>query len=99
MTDPERSGLKRFSDAYFEIESQKSTTLHHHPKPYEELYHIIEGGGKMILGSSTYEVKAGDVIAIKPDVKHKLINIGEGTLKAIVICSPPWNPACVIADE
>lgn len=99
MTSPESNKLNGHSVAIVEIEIGKSTTMHHHPSPYEETYTIIAGIGKIILDGTTYEVKADDVIVINTGVKHKLINTGSEKIKFIVVCSPPWNPDCSITDE
>ena len=51
----------------------KETGGHNH-SGQEEVYIFMKGEGKMIVGSNTYNVKAGDIILI-PDVDfHKVWN-------------------------
>ena len=66
------------------------TLLHKHHKS-EELYHIIEGEGSMVLGDEKINVIPGDTVCILPGVAHKIQNTGEVTLKILCCCSPPYS--------
>lgn len=67
-----------------------STSLHCHHTA-EEIYHIMEGVGVVIVGSEQVDVKAGDTLFIPPETRHKINNNGEKTLKLLCCCSPPYR--------
>ena len=54
----------------------KETSGHNH-SGQEEVYIFMRGTGKMIVGTKTYNVKAGDTILIPDGDFHKVWNLGE----------------------
>ena len=50
-----------------------STTGHKHPGQ-EEVYIFMKGEGKMVVGTNTYNVKAGDIVLIPDGDFHKVWN-------------------------
>lgn len=66
-------------------------TLRHRHLRTEELYHITEGKGCMWLGDCSFEVVPGDTVLIPPGTVHSIENIGEGVLKLLCCCSPPYS--------
>tara|TARA_R100000005_G_C4948251_1_gene169898 strand:+ start:421 stop:792 length:372 start_codon:yes stop_codon:yes gene_type:complete len=54
----------------------KETSGHNH-SGQEEVYIFIRGSGKMVVGTNTYNVKAGDTILIPDGDFHKVWNISE----------------------
>ena len=100
MANLENGGLKGHSVAYVEIEPRKSTQTHYHPNPaFEETYTIIEGTGKMLLDKESFDVGAVTTVVIKSGIDHKVANIGEKTLKMVVVCTPPWSMECGVYKE
>ncbi len=75
-----------------------STREHYHPKA-EEIYYITEGTGRIRIDGETREVKVGDAIAIPPGARHKLWNLGEGTLKLLCCCAPCYENADTVMVE
>ena len=67
-----------------------STLLHRHLQA-EEIYHITEGSGLMILGEDKFEVTVGDSICIPPGTPHQISNIGTVNLKILCCCAPPYS--------
>lgn len=65
-------------------------TLPHRHRTSEELYHFTEGEGMMILGQERFAVHAGDTVCIPPGEPHGLENTGEGPLRLLCCCSPPY---------
>ena len=55
--------------------------LHQHA--YKEIFIIQEGHGTFTVGSTTLEVKAGQVVIVPPNTPHKFFNSGEGPLRQI----------------
>lgn len=66
------------------------TTPHHHVKA-EEIYYICEGRGRMRVGEETITIGPGDAIAIPPGASHQIINVGDGVLKFLCCCAPPYE--------
>lgn len=67
-----------------------STQEHYHAKA-EEIYYITHGRGRMRIGDETFEIKAGDAIAIPPGQKHKLWNTGSEALRLLCCCAPCYE--------
>ena len=58
--------------------------------PTKEVYVIIEGTGTMIIDEESEVVGVGDVIAIPPNAKHKLIT---GEESSILFAALWWKQA------
>lgn len=67
-----------------------TTLLHRHLKS-EELYHITVGEGVMQLGDEQFVVRVGDTVLIPPGTPHAIENCGEGELKLLCCCAPPYS--------
>ena len=50
---------------------------------HEEVYYILSGKGKIIVGDEKCPIKDGDCIYIPLDAEHQIINSGEETLELI----------------
>tara|TARA_R110001583_G_scaffold102179_1_gene248798 strand:+ start:130 stop:459 length:330 start_codon:yes stop_codon:yes gene_type:complete len=61
------------------LHSGKETSGHNH-KGQEEVYIFTKGEGSMIVGTNTYNVKAGDTILIPDGDFHKVWNEGDNDL-------------------
>ena len=57
----------------------KATGGHNH-SGQEEVYIFTKGEGTMVVGTNTYNVKAGDIILIPDGDFHKVFNIGKTDL-------------------
>lgn len=55
----------------------------------KELGIIIEGTGEFFIGGKNYILQEGDSISFSSDVPHFIKNIGNNTLKAYWIITPP----------
>ncbi|MDR9487525.1 cupin domain-containing protein [Salibacter sp.] len=62
---------------------------HLHGNHVEHVY-LIEGYGTMLLGDELKEVRAGDIIAIPPNVVHAVKTLSKIPLKVISIQSPEF---------
>jgi len=67
------------------------TTLLHKHHQSEEIYHILEGNGIMVIGHERFEVRAGDTICILPGKPHQIQNAGKIPLRLLCCCSPPYS--------
>ncbi len=72
------------------IQPGETTLLHKHIES-EELYYILQGEGKMILGDGILHVNYGDTICIQPGVKHNIKNTGNKDLKILCCCAPAYS--------
>jgi mannose-6-phosphate isomerase-like protein (cupin superfamily) len=66
------------------------TQLHKHRRS-EEIYHVTEGAGRMVLGAETFAIRQGDTICIPPGTPHRVENTGKTELKILCCCSPPYS--------
>ena len=54
----------------------------------EEMVYVIEGAGTLRMGSETYPIRAGDIIACPPggaETAHQIINTGNMELKYLAV--------------
>ena len=72
------------------VPAGSETLLHRHLES-EEIYHITEGSGFMILGEEQFEIKVGDTICIQPGTPHGVKNTGTVNLKILCCCAPPYS--------
>ena len=68
-----------------------ATTSEHHHEQTEEIYYILVGTGRMVLGDQSRDVGAGDAIAIPPGIDHQITNTGELVLKFLCCCAPAYE--------
>jgi mannose-6-phosphate isomerase-like protein (cupin superfamily) len=66
------------------------STIRHHHRVSEEIYYLVEGTGTMELDGETAEVRAGDAILIPPGAWHQITASGDGPVRLLCSCSPPW---------
>lgn len=70
-----------------------SIGVHTHGPDNEELYIIVAGQGLMRLENEEFIVGPGDVIVNNRSGTHGLVNVGEGTLKLVVVEVPAASEA------
>ncbi len=56
-----------------------------------EVYHILQGQGRMFIENEDNEVGVGDVIVIPAEALQWIENIGSEPLIFAAIVSPPWT--------
>ncbi len=72
--------------------------LHEH-RVMDEVYAITRGSGELIVGSLSYEVRAGSVVHIPANIPHQFYNTGLTSLEHLVLAAPAFDPADVIVAE
>ena len=72
------------------IPAGHSTLLNRHMGT-EEIYHILSGSGKLILGKRSVDVKEGDSVCICPGTAHCIENTGSEELRLLCCCSPAYS--------
>ena len=75
-----------------------ATQAHYHVRT-EEMYYITHGTGRMRVGDVVRDVSVGDGIAIPPGAVHKLWNTGNGDLRLLCCCTPPYEHEDTILVE
>jgi len=56
-----------------------------HKHPYKEIFIVQEGLVTFTVGSTTLEVRAGQIVIVPAEVPHKFMNAGNRQLKQIDI--------------
>jgi mannose-6-phosphate isomerase-like protein (cupin superfamily) len=90
LMHPDQHGNKMQSLAEATIQAGSETFMHKHLKT-EEIYHITQGRGVMVLGDSQLDFIAGDTILIPPGTLHLIRNNGYVEVKILCCCSPPYS--------
>ena len=57
--------------------------LHQHP--YQEIFIIQEGTATYVVGTTTLEARAGQIIIVPADTPHTFVNSGQGKLRQVDI--------------
>jgi mannose-6-phosphate isomerase-like protein (cupin superfamily) len=65
----------------------------HSHKVQEQVYHVLEGEGLMVVGDKAHVVRKHDVIYLPPGVEHSINNTGLVDLVFIVATSPVTDDA------
>jgi RimJ/RimL family protein N-acetyltransferase/mannose-6-phosphate isomerase-like protein (cupin superfamily) len=69
-----------------------TTTRWHHLQGITEHYVVVEGIGRVELGSEPpREVRPGDVVRIPPGVRQRITSIGQGDLLFLAVCAPRFR--------
>jgi mannose-6-phosphate isomerase-like protein (cupin superfamily) len=67
-----------------------SSSAHSH-KETEEIYHILNGQGNLVIDGIQVMLQPGQACLIQPGEVHQLFNPGESNLEFLAICTPPWK--------
>ncbi len=62
---------------------------HNHPEV--QVYVIVAGKGRMLVGDEQKEVGAGELVYVPSNLMHGIENIGEGTLSYVSAASPAFD--------
>jgi len=72
---------------FVDVEPGEGPRLHRHP--YEEVFIVLEGRPRFVVGSETVEATAGQIVIVRTRVAHKFTNAGPGRLRQIDIHVSP----------
>jgi mannose-6-phosphate isomerase-like protein (cupin superfamily) len=84
------SSIRNQSLAEARLPPGASTTLHYHPRA-EEIYYILAGRGRMLLGEEMADVGPGDAMAIPPGIPHQITNTAQEPLVFLCCCAPAYE--------
>jgi quercetin dioxygenase-like cupin family protein len=79
----ERDGAPTFAMRQFEVAPGGFTPKHFHL--YEHEVFVLEGEGVVYEGASPHQLKAGDVVLVKPNEVHQFRNTGSTPLKFLCL--------------
>ena len=68
----------------------------------EEMFHILEGTGELLMGEATYAVKPVDIVACPPggpEVAHQFVNTGQVDLKYLAVSTLLSPEVCQYPDS
>jgi mannose-6-phosphate isomerase-like protein (cupin superfamily) len=68
-------------------------TIEHFHHQTEEIYYFTAGRGRMRLGDSESDVRAGDCVVIPPGTRHKLWAAPDQELVLLCCCAPAYSDA------
>jgi mannose-6-phosphate isomerase-like protein (cupin superfamily) len=72
------------------LEPGQTTDRHYHAET-EEIYFVLEGEGELEVDGDRERVREGDAVPIAPGAWHQLRNVGEGPLRILCCCAPPYR--------
>jgi mannose-6-phosphate isomerase-like protein (cupin superfamily) len=85
LTAPDLRGMDFLAHAILE----PGRTIESHIDPYEEIYIVLEGTGKISVGDDTKPVKPLDCTYLPAGIPHALTNDGDENLVILVVAAPP----------
>ncbi len=74
---------------WVKVESGGQQIPHHHAP--EQVYVIIQGEGKMQVGTEFKLVQAGDLVYIPAHAEHGIVNTGDDVLMYVSAATPPFD--------
>ncbi len=90
LLHPDKEELQlRYSLAYAIVKPGKTSYLH--KLKTSEVYYLLEGEGKMMIGEESADVHSGQAIYIPPSTKQCIQNTGTTDLKFLCIVDPAWR--------
>jgi mannose-6-phosphate isomerase-like protein (cupin superfamily) len=90
LLDAEAGGARNQSLAEAWLEPGQATERHYHARS-EELYVLLDGGGEMEVAGTRAPVGPGDAILIPPGAWHQIRATGDGPLRLLCACAPPYR--------
>lgn len=73
------------------FEPNAPAPMHHHVE--QQIAIIVSGELTFTVGAETRVMRAGECVVIPPGAIHKLTNTGDGPLKLLCCCAPPYSDA------
>lgn len=67
------------------VDMPPGATIRLHSHPYKEVFIVLEGSATYIVGETSLEASAGQILVAPADVPHKFTNTGDVALKQIDI--------------
>lgn len=88
LLSPDRGVTKNISLGMTLLPPNSSSSYHAHDEE-EEIWYVISGRGKAIIGNKEFLIERDVALYIPPKTQHQLVNTSDETLKILWIFSPP----------
>ena len=75
LIDPESSPSKNLKAGFTIVYAGGKTTGHSH-HDHEEVYYVLQGKGKMVVGEEEYDIRSGDTLYVPFGLFHTTYNTG-----------------------
>jgi mannose-6-phosphate isomerase-like protein (cupin superfamily) len=98
LIDKTTSNIKLCSLAEEVLPVGAAVGRHHHLET-EEVYYILQGQGRMTVGSEVRDVAAGDAVFIPLKMAHTLENTGDEPIRLLLVCGPAYSLEDHLAGE
>jgi mannose-6-phosphate isomerase-like protein (cupin superfamily) len=85
-------GSRRLSVTWVESRPNSQQAMHAHPVQ-EQVYVIVRGRGRMLVGQEAREVGAGTLVFVPPATPHAILNTGQELLVYVSATAPPLEAA------
>lgn len=89
LAAPWTIGTKNLWLGFSKVNVGGRSNPHSHEKE-EEIFYVVSGRGKIIVGDEECEIEPGSCVYIPEKTTHQLINTSDETLKVISVASPPF---------
>ena len=73
----------------------------HSHRVQEEMFYVIEGTGEVRIGSETFPIRAGDILACPtggPETAHQIVNTGKTELRYLAVSTKEGTEICEYPD-
>ena len=87
LVHPETTGSRHIDHRISVYQPRAYVQIHAH-KIKEQVYHILDGEGLMVVGEMEQVVRRHDVVFIPPGISHGINNTGLVDLVFLVVTSP-----------
>ena len=86
---PGQFGSRNLAVTWVEGTPRSQQPVHAHPD-CEQVYVVVAGRGRMIVGGQEQDVRAGTLVFVPPGTEHAIRNPGPGTFVYVSATSPPF---------
>ena len=90
LLDAALGGAANQSLAEATLAPGQATQRHHHTRT-EEIYVVLTGSGEMEVAGERRHVGPGDAVLIPPGAPHRIRADGDGELRFLCCCAPPYS--------
>ena len=87
LVTSQKGGAKNMNGLVITVAKGGYVKEHNHA--YEEIYYVESGQAKVTIEGKSSEVRSGGMIFLPSNLKHEMLNTGDGPLRFVAVISPP----------